>query len=98
MTTVRTALAGLALLALTGCGGSGGIVNLTAEDVDPWPLTVRTIAVTCSGEEALWGTAEGEQYALNGTAQSSLGYPSIDALRVEGGDVGPLLDAARGTC
>lgn len=79
-------------------GEPGGQVTLTSDDLDPWPLTSSNITVSCAGD-ALFGVADGsERYALNGTAQTQLGFPSISDVQVEGVSVAPLLDVARSTC
>lgn len=51
--------------------------KLTAADTeDPWPFTVDTVYVRCESDIYLVVRIDGEDYALNGTAQSE--YPEFD--------------------
>ena len=61
------ACAGL-LLALAGCNRNGA--SLSAQDVGPqWPFTVSEVRVVCAPTLALFVTADGKAYALNGQAE-----------------------------
>lgn len=64
-----TALLGMAtLLALAGCNRNGA--SLSAQDVGPqWPFTVSEVRVVCAPTLALFVTADGKAYALNGQAE-----------------------------
>jgi len=78
-----------------------------------WPLTVKAGLLTCEATEAgglelqivTFIAPEGDQYALNGTAQSQTDLPAIDPIwkddaLVEGVklNIGPLVDAGLALC
>ncbi len=67
--TAGVAVAGAAmLLALAGCGRSGAAI--AAQDVGPqWPFTVSEVRVVCAPTLALFVTADGKAYPLNGQAE-----------------------------
>jgi len=61
------ACAGL-LLALAGCNRNGAAIS--QQDVGPlWPFTVTDVRVVCAPTLALFVTADGKAYALNGQAE-----------------------------
>jgi hypothetical protein len=61
------ACAGL-LLALAGCSRNGA--SITAQDLGPqWPFTVSKVRVVCAPTLALFVTADGKAYPLNGQAE-----------------------------
>jgi len=66
---IRTALLGAAtLLALAGCNRNGG--SISAQDVGPgWPFTVSEVRVVCAPTLALFVTADGKAYPVNGQAE-----------------------------
>lgn len=62
------ACAGLLLMALAGCDRNGA--SISAQDVGPqWPFTVSNVQVVCAPTLALFVTAEGKAYPLNGQAE-----------------------------
>jgi hypothetical protein len=70
---IRTALLGAATLvvlagALAGCNRNGA--SLTAQDVGPqWPFKVSEVRVVCAPTLALFVTADGKAYPVNGQAE-----------------------------
>jgi hypothetical protein len=61
------ACAGL-LLAMAGCDRNGAAIS--QQDVGAqWPFTVSEVRVVCAPTLALFGTADGKAYALNGQAE-----------------------------
>ena len=66
---ITTALLGAAtLLALAGCNRNGA--SISAQDVGPqWPFTVSEVRVVCAPTLALFITANGKAYAVNGQAE-----------------------------
>jgi hypothetical protein len=66
---IRTALLGAAtLVALAGCNRNGA--SLSAQDVGPqWPFKVSEVRVVCAPTLALFVTADGKAYPLNGQAE-----------------------------
>ena len=66
---ITTALLGAAtLLALAGCNRNGA--NISAQDVGPqWPFKVSEVRVVCAPTLALFVTADGKAYAVNGQAE-----------------------------
>ena len=70
---IRTALLGAATLtllagALAGCNRNGA--SISAQDVGPqWPFKVSEVRVVCAPTLALFVTADGKAYALNGQAE-----------------------------
>ena len=70
--TIKTGLAcaGL-LLALAGCNRNGAAISQA--DLGPqWPFTVAEVRVVCAPTLALFVTADGKAYALNGQAERHL--------------------------
>jgi hypothetical protein len=67
--TIRTAAVGLAaLMALAGCSRSGAAIS--AQDIGPqWPFTVPQVRLICAPTLALFITADGKAYPLNGQAE-----------------------------
>jgi hypothetical protein len=65
---VALAMAGLGCtLALAGCGNGA---NLNADDLGKdWPFTVSKVRVVCAPTLALFVTADGKAYPLNGQAE-----------------------------
>jgi len=58
------------LLVMAGCGDPA---KVSAEEFgDAWPLTVDRATLHCSGGSAVWMSAGGRNYALNGTAMTYL--------------------------
>jgi hypothetical protein len=81
---VRFAAAGVALLALAGCGTGerqkSTVDREAFEALDQvWPLTVESGTLYCSGG-AVTFEADGTRYAVNGTAVSQGEYPRIDPI------------------
>jgi hypothetical protein len=69
---IGSGLAGAALLlALTACGKGGfGGSTVSAQDLGAgWPFTVSEIKVVCAPTLALFITADGKAYPLNGQAE-----------------------------
>ncbi|MEI9892214.1 MAG: DUF2511 domain-containing protein [Caulobacteraceae bacterium] len=66
---IRTALLCAAtLLALAGCNRNGA--SLSAQDVGPqWPFTVSDVRVVCAPTLAMFVTADGKAYPVNGQAE-----------------------------
>jgi hypothetical protein len=66
---ISKALLGAAtLLALAGCNRNGA--SISAQDVGPqWPFTVSEVRVVCAPTLALFITADGKAYAVNGQAE-----------------------------
>jgi hypothetical protein len=67
---IGSGLAGVALLlAMAACGKLGGS-TLSAQDVGAsWPFTVSEVKVVCAPTMALFITADGKAYPLNGQAE-----------------------------
>jgi hypothetical protein len=64
----KALLAAGALLALAGCNRNGA--NVSAQDIGPqWPFTVSEVRVVCAPTLALFITADGKAYAVNGQAE-----------------------------
>jgi hypothetical protein len=56
------------LAALAGCNGND--IAIAAKDVGPpWPFTVSEVRVVCAPALAIFITAEGKAYPLNGQAE-----------------------------
>jgi hypothetical protein len=69
---IGSGLAGAALLlALAACGKVGfGGSTISAQDVGAsWPFTVSEVKVVCAPTLALFITADGKAYPLNGQAE-----------------------------
>ena len=70
---IRTALLGLATLvvltgAMAGCNRNGATIS--DKDVGPqWPFTVSEVRVVCAPTLALFVTANGKAYPVNGQAE-----------------------------
>jgi hypothetical protein len=66
---MKTGLACMGLLlALAGCNRNGA--SLSAQDLGPqWPFTVSELRVVCEPTLALFVTADGKAYPLNGQAE-----------------------------
>jgi len=66
---IKSGLAGATLLlALTACGKGGS--TLAAGDLGAaWPFTVSEVKVVCAPTLALFITADGKAYPLNGQAE-----------------------------
>jgi Protein of unknown function (DUF2511) len=66
---IITALVGAAmLLALAGCNRNGA--NISAQDVGAgWPFKVSEVRVVCAPTLAMFVTADGKAYPLNGQAE-----------------------------
>lgn len=70
---IRTALLGAATLlamggALAGCNRNGA--SISAQDVGPqWPFKVSEVQVVCAPTLALFVTADGKAYPVNGQAE-----------------------------
>ena len=66
---IKTGAAGVALLlALAACSRNGATIS----DMDvgaAWPFTVSEVKVVCAPTLALFVTADGKAYALNGQAE-----------------------------
>ena len=61
-------LGAAALLTLAGCNRNGA--SISAQDVGPqWPFTVSEVRVICAPTLALFVTADGKAYAVNGQAE-----------------------------
>lgn len=69
MRATRFALA-LSLIALTACGGVEGEKVTQSEYGDAWPLTVSEIYLRCQSPKLINFYADGEIYALNGSART----------------------------
>jgi Protein of unknown function (DUF2511) len=81
-------VAGVAvLLALAGCNGTAAVATVVAsQDVGPqWPFTVPEVNVVCAPTLAIFITADGKAYPLNGQAER---HPDL----YKGGPVGKLND------
>jgi hypothetical protein len=64
----KGALCAAALAALAGCNRNGAAI--TAQDVGTaWPFTVSEVHVVCAPTLAIFVTADGKAYALNGQAE-----------------------------
>jgi hypothetical protein len=80
----KGALCAAALLALAGCNRNGAAI--TAQDIGAaWPFTVSEVHVICAPTLALFVTADGKAYALNGQAER---HPDL----YKKGPVSPLND------
>jgi hypothetical protein len=67
-TAVVMGLAGAAVLALAGCNRNGAAVS--SQDLgDKWPFSVSEVRVVCAPTMAMFLTADGKAYALNGQAE-----------------------------
>jgi len=82
---VGMAIAGAVLCAaLAGC--SGRDIVITSSDVQPeWPFTVSKVTVTCAPALAIFVSADGKAYPLNGQAER---HPDL----YQNGPVGKLND------
>jgi hypothetical protein len=61
-------LGAAALLTLAGCNRNGATIS--AQDLGPqWPFTVSQVRVICAPTLALFVTADGKAYAVNGQAE-----------------------------
>ena len=61
-------VAAAAVLALAGCNRNGAAVS--SNDLgDKWPFTVSEVRVVCAPTMAMFLTADGKAYALNGQAE-----------------------------
>ncbi|BCJ44153.1 hypothetical protein GCM10010168_09660 [Actinoplanes ianthinogenes] len=117
-TTMVTAAAATVLLAAAGCGAgtrdadpavplpapSSTTQQVAAENFGHlWPLSVDHGTIECRpGTQAVFVTADGTEYALNGKAEQA-GIRSVDDIRAQGsgaGDVstGALLTQAMKLC
>jgi len=67
--TVGVGAVGLAMaLALGGCDGDA--IAIASKDVGPqWPFTVSEVSVVCAPALAIFVTADGRAYPLNGQAE-----------------------------
>lgn len=64
----KGALCAAALLALAGCNRNGAAIS--AQDVGTgWPFTVSEVRVVCAPTLAIFLTADGKAYPLNGQAE-----------------------------
>jgi hypothetical protein len=64
----KVALGAAALLALAGCNRNGAAIS--AQDVGTgWPFTVSEVRVVCAPTLAIFLTADGKAYPLNGQAE-----------------------------
>ena len=80
---ITTALLG-ALLALAGCNRNGA--SISAQDLGAqWPFTVSEVRVVCAPTLAMFVTADGKAYPLNGQAER---HPDL----YKQGAVAPLAD------
>jgi Protein of unknown function (DUF2511) len=69
--TVGVGAVGVAmLLALAGCNGADDGAAISSRDVGPqWPFTVSEVRVVCAPILAIFITADGKAYPLNGQAE-----------------------------
>jgi hypothetical protein len=66
--TVAMATLGAAALVLAGCNSNGGSVS--DKDLGAgWPFTVSQVKVVCAPTLAIFVTADGKAYPLNGQAE-----------------------------
>lgn len=67
-TVAAIGVAGAAVLALAGCNRNGAAIS--EQDVGPqWPFTVAEVRVVCAPTMAMFVTADGKAYPLNGQAE-----------------------------
>ncbi len=66
---IKTGLAGVAMvMALAGCNRNGAAIS--EQDVGAqWPFTVSEVRVVCAPTLAMFVTADGKAYPLNGQAE-----------------------------
>src|SRR5262245_3409207 len=58
------------LLALAGCNGASDEAAIASKDVgSQWPFTVSEVKVVCAPALAIFITADGKAYPLNGQAE-----------------------------
>ncbi|MFV8176751.1 DUF2511 domain-containing protein [Mycolicibacterium peregrinum] len=107
---------GLALCATatsptTSTGGSNrpaGLVERQTWNDGPWPFTVDTATLFCTkaaNGERVTVVADGEMYALNGTAKSTNLWPPFDPIWIDNPniaglkvDIGPMINRGIALC
>lgn len=86
-------------VALTGCLVQPPMKRMEVRSQDlgaAWPLTVSSGALRCQMHAEITFQWKGAVYTLEGAGPSA--YPSIEAIRVPGMDLAPLVQRGRTLC
>lgn len=107
------AVASIAFVVLGACAAteleegefSGEVTVSRSEYGSEWPLTVDEGVLGCKGAGEVYFTAEGQTYAVNGTAQGASDGADIDAIWADDPNasglkinIGPLIDEGLPLC